>query len=149
MPWVKEVKRQRNAEAEANVSRDDAGRGWNVWLCIAADSGQKKKTHTSDSRRHLDSRRWKPLNRAACNHPPAGTLHASTGSAPGPPQPTTTASPTSWATPSVVISPSASQQHQATQWRQAIVYVLDQSFFRDVFYLCQCLELLVHHANEQ
>ena len=85
MPWVKEVKRQRNAEAEANVSRDDAGRGWNVWLCLAADSGQKKKKkHTSDSRRHLDSRRWKPLNRAACNHPPAGTLHASTGSAPGP-----------------------------------------------------------------
>ena len=125
---------------------------WKRVKCMVMHSSwfrSKKNTHTSDSRRHLDSRRWKPLNCAACNHPPAGTLHASTGSAPGPPQPTTTASPTSWATPSVVISPSASQQHQATQWRQAIVYVLDQSFFRDVFYLCQCLELLVQHANEQ
>lgn len=35
-----------NTEPEADVSREDVGRGRNVWLCLAADSSQKKNnTH--------------------------------------------------------------------------------------------------------
>ena len=44
MPSMKEAKRQWNTEAEPDVSRDDVGRGRNVWLCLAAI--QVKHTHT-------------------------------------------------------------------------------------------------------